>query len=58
MRSLLMIVSIVALVVLMLGPALLFLGKIDSATNKHILLAGTVLWFVVTPFWMKAKSGQ
>ncbi|MBX7259638.1 MAG: hypothetical protein K1Y02_24995 [Candidatus Hydrogenedentes bacterium] len=57
MRNLLMAVSILALVVLMLGPTLYFLGKVDLETNKHILLAGTVLWFVVTPFWMKEKSG-
>jgi len=57
MKPILMAASLVALIVLMLGATLYFLGKVDLDTNKHILLAGTALWFAVTPFWMKSKSG-
>ncbi|WP_299012487.1 hypothetical protein [uncultured Polaribacter sp.] len=38
---------------ILLASLLLFLGTIDASELKILTLVGTVLWFVVTPFWMK-----
>ena len=46
--------SIVVLILLM--SILLFLNKINLATVKMLMLIGTVLWFVSTPFWMKEEK--
>lgn len=43
-------------VLILLMSILLFLDKIDLATVKMLMLIGTVLWFVSTPFWMKEKK--
>ncbi len=46
------IVSMIALVLTFI-PSLLFVGgTIDQPTVNLIALVATVVWFVVTPFWM------
>ena len=36
-----------------IAPAVLFyVGSLDHDTVKWLTLAGTIAWFVVTPFWM------
>ena len=53
MKKMLSIVSWMILVG-MLVSAILCANKIfSSATNQLILLAGTILWFIATPLWMK-----
>jgi hypothetical protein len=50
--TILMIISLVALVVLML-PAILFLaGGMELTTAKWIMLAATVVWFVTATPWL------
>lgn len=43
-------------VLILLMSILSFLGKIDVATVKMLMLIGTILWFVSTPFWMKEEN--
>lgn len=41
---------------LMLGSSLLvFHGLLSAATYHALALAGTVMWFVTVPFWMKRR---
>ena len=55
-RSLLQIISWIALAGTIL-PSILFLaGTMELAASKHWLLAATVLWFIATPLWMGRKS--
>jgi hypothetical protein len=42
-------------VLILLVSILSFLGKIDAINIKTFMLVGTVVWFVVTPFWMKEE---
>jgi hypothetical protein len=50
--TILMIISLVALVVLML-PAILFLaGGMELTTAKWVMLAATVVWFVTATPWL------
>lgn len=43
-------------VLILLMSILSFLGKVDLATVKMLMLIGTILWFVSTPFWMKEEN--
>ncbi len=52
MRLVLQILSWIALA-LTIVPSVLFLSdKMELDTMKHTMTIATVLWFVVTPFWM------
>ncbi len=42
-------------VLILLVSILLFLGAMDADTVKIFMLIGTILWFAVTPFWMKEE---
>ncbi|WP_248722518.1 hypothetical protein [Seonamhaeicola sp. ML3] len=52
--KILKLVSVVSIGVLILLVSILsFLGSIEVANMKMLMLIGTVVWFVATPFWMK-----
>jgi Na+/glutamate symporter len=53
MKKLLIPISIIGLVLIVLGPVLFAAGRIELDMNKHIMLAGTILWFATAPFWME-----
>lgn len=59
MKQVLKVVSWLALALTIL-PSILFLGGVmDIETVKWLMLAATIVWFVVTPFWMwKAEPGR
>lgn len=43
-------------VLILLVSILAFLGTIEVANMKTLMLIGTLLWFVATPFWMKEEE--
>lgn len=58
MNTVLKVISYIALFVTVI-PSILFLkGSMDLDRVKFIMLAATVLWFVVTPFWMGKESKE
>ncbi|MHB0753718.1 hypothetical protein [Polaribacter sp. M15] len=42
-------------VLILLASLFLFLGIFDATKVKISMLIGTIIWFLVTPFWMKEK---
>lgn len=42
-------------VLILLVCILSFLGIVGVANMKILMLIGTIIWFVVTPLWMKEK---
>ncbi|WP_181858106.1 hypothetical protein [Polaribacter sp. WD7] len=42
-------------VLILLASILSFLGTIEANSVKTLMLVGTILWFIVTPFWMKEE---
>jgi len=57
MRIGLQIISLLALA-LTVVPSLLYLnGSVELDRAKLLMLIATVVWFVVTPFWMNSKDG-
>ncbi len=56
MNTLARYLSLLALA-LTVGPAALFaLGVLGDAPMKLAMLAGTVLWFAASPYWLKGGS--
>lgn len=55
MRTLLATISFLALAACLISSIVCANDAISAETNKTILLAGTIIWFVVTPFWMRRK---
>jgi len=56
MKVLLPVISFIGLA-LVIGPALVYLaGSLDKDLMKHLMLAGTILWFASVPFWMGKKK--
>ncbi|MFD2727689.1 hypothetical protein [Hyunsoonleella rubra] len=52
--KILKLISVLSISVLILLVGILsFLGKIEAANMKSIMLIGTILWFATTPFWLK-----
>ena len=43
-------------VLILLVGILSFLGIIEVAIMKMLMLIGTILWFAATPFWMKEEE--
>jgi uncharacterized membrane protein (Fun14 family) len=43
-------------ILILLVSILSFIGTIEVANMKMLMLIGTILWFVATPFWMKEEE--
>ena len=53
MRVCLKSVSFLALGIMLASTLLCVADKVGTDTNRLFILAGTLVWFVVTPMWMK-----
>ena len=58
MRLILQIISWIALAVTVVPSILFFFGSMELDRVKWLLIYATVVWFVVTPFWMGHKSDE
>jgi hypothetical protein len=57
MKSLFALASYLALALVIVPPFLFMLHTLpDLDTVKRLMLVGTVLWFVVSPFWLKKQA--
>jgi hypothetical protein len=56
MKKALLIVSCLVLAGIIASSLLCANGMVTGKLNNAIMLAGTVLWFGITPFWMKKDS--
>lgn len=52
MRQMLQLISAIALCLTIFPSLLYFAGRVELGTMKWLLMAATVIWFVVTPLWM------
>jgi hypothetical protein len=52
MRTILQIISFAALAATIVPPILFLVGRISLDQTKWAMLAATLVWFAVTPFWM------
>lgn len=58
MRKALQTISILMLVLTVLFPVLYLIDAIDASLMKSSILGVTIVWFVVTPFWMGRQTNS
>lgn len=56
LKTVLKIISFAGLLLTLIPSFLVFLNGMKLDTNKHLMLLGTLLWFVTTPFWMNKSQ--
>ena len=57
MRTMLITISLAALVILFVGPTLHAMGLASAQAGQYSILVGTVGWFATAPFWIR-KAGK
>jgi len=55
MKTILRLISYAALIVMFVAAIMVFNDRLDRKLYEHLALAGTILWFVTVPFWMKRR---
>lgn len=48
-------VSWLSLLLIVIPPFLLWNATLGAEMMKHLMFAGTVIWFLTTPLWMKSE---
>jgi len=56
MKTILIILSLLALIAIVTGTILFMHGNIAESMNKQIMLWCSITWFVITPFWLRSKK--
>jgi len=56
MKPFLVTLSLLALAASLVSSIICANKGLSAETNKLVLLVGTVVWFAVTPFWMRNKK--
>jgi len=58
MRSILQIISLLALIALTLPSILFLVGRLELNMVKWIMLLATIVWFVTASLWMWKDNGD
>lgn len=56
MKPLLMTLSVLALAASLVSSIICANKGLSAETNKLVLVVAMIVWFVVTPFWMRNKK--
>ena len=56
MKTLMSILAIAALGLTIIPSILVFTGSMELNMHKHLMTAGTILWFVTAPIWFRKKG--
>lgn len=52
MKRLLISLSVIGLIMTIIPPILMFLGRMELSEMKTWMGVGMVMWFVTAPFWI------
>jgi hypothetical protein len=58
MKTLLWILSAVALLLTIVPPAMVAAGSMEAPLMKTLMLAATVFWFIVWPMAIRSRSAE
>jgi hypothetical protein len=58
MRSILQIISLLALIALILPSVLFLVGRLELDMVKWLMLLATIAWFVTASLWMWKDNGD
>jgi len=56
MKSKMIMISMAALAVLLVAPALHALDVVSPAISRYGMVAGTIGWFLTAPLWIRRES--
>ena len=56
--NILKIISLLSLASIVVFAALFLAGKVEKDAMKTYLLIATIVWFVLTPFWMGRQKEE
>ncbi|KAF0093103.1 MAG: hypothetical protein E1N59_3178 [Puniceicoccaceae bacterium 5H] len=56
MHRILQLISFLALVGVILPPALYLAGTLDKGPMATVMIISTLAWFASAPFWMERKG--
>lgn len=56
MKLLLKLISFIGLALTVVPAFLVFVGTLELNMHKNLMLIGTLLWFIPTPFWINKKT--
>jgi hypothetical protein len=55
MKTTLMLISLAALIVLLVGPVLHAISLASAEVGRNSILVGTIAWFATAPFWIRQR---
>jgi len=58
MRSILQIISLLALIALILPSVMFLVGRLELDMVKWLMLLATIAWFVTASLWMWKDNGD
>lgn len=50
------ILSIIGLLLTVVPSVLVFYNLIELDTSKNLMMIGTLIWFLTSPFWINEQS--
>lgn len=53
-----MCVAVCALASILISAVLCAAGEVSADTNRALIFAGTIAWFVAAPMWLRKNSGE
>ncbi len=56
LKLLLKIISFLGLFLTVIPSFFVFINKIDINTDKILMLIGTAVWFIISPFWINKEA--
>lgn len=58
MKKVVFILSLLCLLLTLLPSIFVYLQLISLETNKALMLAGTIGWFLTAPYWMNKPASD
>ncbi len=56
MKNFLKVLSYLGLGLTVVPAFFVFYGQISWSTHAQLMMAGTLLWFLTAPFWIRKRS--
>ena len=56
MKRKMVVISIAALAVLLIAPALHAMGVVSPAISRYGIVVGTIGWFLTAPLWIRREA--
>ncbi|NUO80060.1 hypothetical protein HUU05_08290 [candidate division KSB1 bacterium] len=53
MKKVMIVVALLGLALIVIPAMLVFMNRLSWQTHAHLMLLGTILWFVAAPWWMR-----